>query len=82
MSSQVAVEHRGEVGIESLLSSDDEVEIIQLSCCSRRQIAHTKEAMLVNLAYHGALQAASFLGRTIAGLNVGATRFTTVPNTD
>lgn len=54
MSSQVVVEHRGDVGIKTLLSNDDEVEIEQLSCCSRRQTAHTKEAMLVNLAYHGA----------------------------
>jgi hypothetical protein len=81
MSSQVVVEHRGDVGIKTLLSSDDEVEIVQLSCCSRRQTAHTKEAMLVNLAYHGALQAASFIGCTTVGVKVGVNRFDMVPNT-
>ena len=55
MSSQVVVEHSGDFGIKTLLSNDDEVEIEQLSCCSRRQTVHIKEAMLVNLAYHGAL---------------------------
>jgi hypothetical protein len=54
MSSQVVVEHSGDFGIKTLLSNDDEVEIEQLSYCSRGQTAHTKEAMLVNLAYHGA----------------------------